>query len=115
MSKKSKTFNSNEQSNLAQDFPDIPYVNEVPPQQRVKTEAKIVELEREIEKLEREREGMLKLKISYTNNTAYGDPKSLEPKIAKVGQELDVRRMELKRYAFFHPIFILIFFGIYPN
>ncbi|XP_063719382.1 cdc42-interacting protein 4-like isoform X2 [Symsagittifera roscoffensis] len=101
MSKKSKTFNSNEQSNLAQDFPDIPYVNEVPPQQRVKTEAKIVELEREIEKLEREREGMLKLKISYTNNTAYGDPKSLEPKIAKVGQELDVRRMELKRYTEF--------------
>ncbi|XP_075260515.1 formin-binding protein 1-like isoform X2 [Convolutriloba macropyga] len=101
MSKKSKTFNPNNQPNLLQEFSDIPFVNEAPPQQRMKTEAKIVELEREIEKLEREREGMLKLKTSYANNTAYGDAKSLEPKIARVGQELDSRRLELKRYTEF--------------
>ena len=105
MSKKSKTFGGNNVQNtttsLQQDFADIPFVCEAPAQQKIKSEAKIVELNREIDKLEKERDGMLRLKTSYLTNTAYGDAKSLEPKISRVGQELDSKRIELKRYSEF--------------
>ena len=104
MSKKSKTFGGNNVQNttsLQQDFADIAFVCDPPAQQKLKSEAKVLELNREIDKLEKERDGMLRLKNSYLTNTAYGDAKSLEPKISRVGQELDSKRIELKRYSEF--------------
>ena len=44
------------------------------------------------------REGMLKLRDVYANNTALGDPSSLDKKVEENAQKIDTLRHELQKF-----------------
>ncbi|XP_033116687.1 formin-binding protein 1-like [Anneissia japonica] len=69
-----------------------------PNQQKKKLAEKIDELNAKIDKEQKEREGLLKMRDVYTKNTSLGDPTSVDGQLQQIGKRMDEYRLELQKY-----------------
>ncbi|XP_060567137.1 cdc42-interacting protein 4 homolog isoform X3 [Ruditapes philippinarum] len=84
-----KNTNTDEQR---EDFGNIP-----PAQRKAKLCKRIDEIRKQIAHETAEREGMIKMKEVYTNNTALGDPNSIDKKLDQNAEKLNHLQGELKK------------------
>ncbi|XP_053381370.1 formin-binding protein 1-like isoform X2 [Mercenaria mercenaria] len=90
-----KTANQHQGSKTEEqreDFGNIP-----PAQRKAKLCKRIDEIRKQIAHETAEREGMIKMKEVYTNNTALGDPNSIDKKLEQNAEKLNHLQAELKK------------------
>ncbi|KAF6205191.1 hypothetical protein GE061_019358 [Apolygus lucorum] len=75
------------------DFSDLP-----PNQKKNKLQSKIEEIQRKIHQATAARDGLMKMKGVYEQNSNLGDPMTVEDQLAENGQMLDKLRQELHVY-----------------
>ncbi|XP_071948182.1 formin-binding protein 1-like isoform X2 [Antedon mediterranea] len=69
-----------------------------PTQQKKKLQEKIDELNAKIDKEQKEREGLLKMRDVYMKNSSLGDPTSVDGQLQQIGKRMDDYRLELQKY-----------------
>ncbi|XP_032904974.1 formin-binding protein 1 isoform X7 [Amblyraja radiata] len=73
--------------------------NHLPPEQRrKKLQQKIDEINKEIQKESDERDGLTKMKDVYVKNPQMGDPGSVAPRLAEIGQTIEKLRQESQKF-----------------
>uniref|UniRef100_A0A0A9VVX5 Formin-binding protein 1-like protein n=1 Tax=Lygus hesperus TaxID=30085 RepID=A0A0A9VVX5_LYGHE len=75
------------------DYSDLP-----PNQKKNKLQSKIEEIQRKIHQETATRDGLMKMKGVYEQNSNLGDPMTVEDQLAENGQRLDKLRQELHAY-----------------
>ncbi|XP_078282323.1 formin-binding protein 1 isoform X10 [Rhinoraja longicauda] len=76
-----------------EDFSHLP-----PEQRRKKLQQKIDEINKEIQKESDERDGLTKMKDVYVKNPQMGDPSSVAPRLAEIGQTIEKLRQESQKF-----------------
>ncbi|XP_055516050.1 formin-binding protein 1 isoform X1 [Leucoraja erinacea] len=78
---------------VPEDFSHLP-----PEQRRKKLQQKIDEINKEIQKESDERDGLTKMKDVYVKNPQMGDPSSVAPRLAEIGQTIEKLRQESQKF-----------------
>ncbi|XP_067868392.1 formin-binding protein 1 isoform X8 [Heterodontus francisci] len=76
-----------------EDFSHLP-----PEQRRKKLQQKIDEINKEIQKESDQRDALTKMKDVYIKNPQMGDPNSVDPKLAEIGQNIEKLRQESQKF-----------------
>uniref|UniRef100_A0A8C9RMS9 Formin binding protein 1 n=1 Tax=Scleropages formosus TaxID=113540 RepID=A0A8C9RMS9_SCLFO len=76
-----------------EDFSHLP-----PEQRRKKLQAKIDEINKDIQKEMDQREALTKMKDVYLKNPQMGDPSSVDPRLAEISQNIEKLRLELQKF-----------------
>lgn len=76
-----------------EDYSDLP-----PNQRRKKLQQKIDYISAQIQQETAARDGLMKMKVVYEQNSALGDPLSIEGQLTENGQKLDRLRQDLHKY-----------------
>ncbi|XP_064420464.1 formin-binding protein 1 [Latimeria chalumnae] len=76
-----------------EDFSHLP-----PEQRRKKLQQKIDELNKEIQKEMDQRDALTKMKDVYIKNPQMGDPSSVDPRLAEIGQNIEKLRQEAQKF-----------------
>uniref|UniRef100_A0A4W3IUF1 Formin binding protein 1a n=1 Tax=Callorhinchus milii TaxID=7868 RepID=A0A4W3IUF1_CALMI len=73
--------------------------NNLPPEQRrKKLQQKIDEMNKEIQKESDQRDALTKMKDVYIKNPQMGDPSSVDPRLAEIGQNIEKLRQESQKF-----------------
>lgn len=78
---------------MKDDYSDLP-----PTQRRKKLLSKIQEIEHKIQQERGARDGLIKMKGVYEQNSLLGDPQSVEGQLKECEHKLDKLRNEMNRY-----------------
>ncbi|GAB6021977.1 hypothetical protein CHUAL_006138 [Chamberlinius hualienensis] len=78
---------------IKDDYSDLP-----PNQRKKKLQHKIDAISAQIQQETATRDGLMKMKVVYEQNSALGDPQSIEGQLVKTGYKLDSLRQELHKY-----------------
>ncbi|XP_032904969.1 formin-binding protein 1 isoform X3 [Amblyraja radiata] len=81
------------EGSVPEDFNHLP-----PEQRRKKLQQKIDEINKEIQKESDERDGLTKMKDVYVKNPQMGDPGSVAPRLAEIGQTIEKLRQESQKF-----------------
>ncbi|XP_037401836.1 formin-binding protein 1 isoform X21 [Pygocentrus nattereri] len=76
-----------------EDFSHLP-----PEQRRKKLQAKIDDINKDIQKEMDQRDALTKMKDVYVKNPQMGDPSSVDPRLAEIGQHIDKLQAELQKF-----------------
>ncbi|XP_042193126.1 formin-binding protein 1 isoform X8 [Callorhinchus milii] len=76
-----------------EDFSNLP-----PEQRRKKLQQKIDEMNKEIQKESDQRDALTKMKDVYIKNPQMGDPSSVDPRLAEIGQNIEKLRQESQKF-----------------
>ncbi|KAL4630026.1 formin-binding protein 1 isoform X6 [Arapaima gigas] len=76
-----------------EDFSHLP-----PEQRRKKLQAKIDEINKDIQKEMDQREALTKMKDVYLKNPQMGDPSSVDPRLAEISQNIEKLRLEAQKF-----------------
>uniref|UniRef100_UPI00398F6ACD formin-binding protein 1 isoform X3 n=1 Tax=Pristiophorus japonicus TaxID=55135 RepID=UPI00398F6ACD len=76
-----------------EDFSHLP-----PEQRRKKLQQKIDEINKEIQKEFDQRDALTKMKDVYIKNPQMGDPNSVDPRLAEIGQTIEKLRQEIQKF-----------------
>lgn len=76
-----------------EDYSDLP-----PNQRRKKLTAKIQEIQQKIQSETAARDGLMKMKIVYEENSQMGDPMTVEGQLNESGHKLEKYKSELVKY-----------------
>ncbi|XP_062929614.1 formin-binding protein 1 isoform X8 [Mobula hypostoma] len=76
-----------------EDFSHLP-----PEQRRKKLQQKIDEINKEIQKESDQRDALTKMKDVYIKNPQMGDPNSVDPRLAEIGQTIEKLRQESQKF-----------------
>ncbi|XP_066501538.1 formin-binding protein 1 isoform X2 [Hoplias malabaricus] len=76
-----------------EDFSHLP-----PEQRRKKLQAKIDDINKDIQKEMDQRDALTKMKDVYVKNPQMGDPSSVDPRLAEIGQHIDKLQSELQKF-----------------
>ncbi|XP_069742486.1 formin-binding protein 1 isoform X19 [Narcine bancroftii] len=76
-----------------EDFSHLP-----PEQRRKKLQQKIDEINKEIQKEADQRDALTKMKDVYIKNPQMGDPNSVDPRLAEIGQTIEKLRQESQKF-----------------
>ncbi|XP_037401841.1 formin-binding protein 1 isoform X26 [Pygocentrus nattereri] len=85
-------FKKNKGAN-PEDFSHLP-----PEQRRKKLQAKIDDINKDIQKEMDQRDALTKMKDVYVKNPQMGDPSSVDPRLAEIGQHIDKLQAELQKF-----------------
>uniref|UniRef100_A0A8B9R9Y3 Formin binding protein 1b n=1 Tax=Astyanax mexicanus TaxID=7994 RepID=A0A8B9R9Y3_ASTMX len=85
-------FKKNKGSN-PEDFSHLP-----PEQRRKKLQAKIDDINKDIQKEMDQRDALAKMKDVYVKNPQMGDPSSVDPRLAEIAQHIDKLQAELQKF-----------------
>ncbi|XP_066501544.1 formin-binding protein 1 isoform X7 [Hoplias malabaricus] len=85
-------FKKNKGAN-PEDFSHLP-----PEQRRKKLQAKIDDINKDIQKEMDQRDALTKMKDVYVKNPQMGDPSSVDPRLAEIGQHIDKLQSELQKF-----------------
>ncbi|XP_032904976.1 formin-binding protein 1 isoform X9 [Amblyraja radiata] len=86
-------FIKKNKGSVPEDFNHLP-----PEQRRKKLQQKIDEINKEIQKESDERDGLTKMKDVYVKNPQMGDPGSVAPRLAEIGQTIEKLRQESQKF-----------------
>ncbi|XP_055516056.1 formin-binding protein 1 isoform X7 [Leucoraja erinacea] len=86
-------FIKKNKGSVPEDFSHLP-----PEQRRKKLQQKIDEINKEIQKESDERDGLTKMKDVYVKNPQMGDPSSVAPRLAEIGQTIEKLRQESQKF-----------------
>ncbi|XP_052443556.1 formin-binding protein 1 homolog isoform X14 [Carassius gibelio] len=93
---KSKTlwpFNKKSKSSNPEDFSHLP-----PEQRRKKLQAKIDDINKDIQKEMDQRDALTKMKEVYIKNPQMGDPNSVDPRLAEIAQNIEKLQVEAQKF-----------------
>ncbi|XP_051962052.1 formin-binding protein 1 homolog isoform X11 [Xyrauchen texanus] len=93
---KSKTlwpFIKKNKGSNPEDFSNLP-----PEQRRKKLQAKIDDINKDIQKEMDQRDALTKMKEVYVKNPQMGDPTSVDPRLAEIGQNIDKLQVEAQKF-----------------
>ncbi|XP_055087810.1 formin-binding protein 1 homolog isoform X11 [Periophthalmus magnuspinnatus] len=76
-----------------EDFSHLP-----PEQRRKKLQGKIDDINKDIQKEMDTRDGLLKMKDVYAKNPQMGDPASVDPRLAEIGQTIEKLQSEVQKF-----------------
>ncbi|XP_049322215.1 formin-binding protein 1 isoform X14 [Astyanax mexicanus] len=76
-----------------EDFSHLP-----PEQRRKKLQAKIDDINKDIQKEMDQRDALAKMKDVYVKNPQMGDPSSVDPRLAEIAQHIDKLQAELQKF-----------------
>ncbi|XP_076850535.1 formin-binding protein 1 isoform X13 [Brachyhypopomus gauderio] len=76
-----------------EDFSHLP-----PEQRRKKLQAKIDDINKDIQKEMDQRDALTKMKDVYVKNPQMGDPSSVDPRLAEIAQHIDKLQTELQKF-----------------
>ncbi|XP_051962044.1 formin-binding protein 1-like isoform X4 [Xyrauchen texanus] len=76
-----------------EDFSNLP-----PEQRRKKLQAKIDDINKDIQKEMDQRDALTKMKEVYVKNPQMGDPTSVDPRLAEIGQNIDKLQVEAQKF-----------------
>ncbi|XP_055010142.1 formin-binding protein 1 [Boleophthalmus pectinirostris] len=76
-----------------EDFSHLP-----PEQRRKKLQGKIDDINKDIQKEMDARDGLLKMKDVYVKNPQMGDPSSVDPRLAEIGQIIEKLQSEVQKF-----------------
>ncbi|KAJ8286889.1 hypothetical protein GJAV_G00044540 [Gymnothorax javanicus] len=76
-----------------EDFSHLP-----PEQRRKKLQAKIDDINKDIQKEMDQRDALTKMKDVYIKNPQMGDPSSVDPRLAEIGQTIDKLQLEAQKF-----------------
>ncbi|XP_076850542.1 formin-binding protein 1 isoform X19 [Brachyhypopomus gauderio] len=85
-------FKKNKGAN-PEDFSHLP-----PEQRRKKLQAKIDDINKDIQKEMDQRDALTKMKDVYVKNPQMGDPSSVDPRLAEIAQHIDKLQTELQKF-----------------
>ncbi|KAL6470776.1 hypothetical protein MHYP_G00218950 [Metynnis hypsauchen] len=85
-------FKKNKGAN-PEDFSHLP-----PEQRRKKLQAKIDDINKDVQKEMDQRDALTKMKDVYVKNPQMGDPSSVDPRLAEIGQHIDKLQAELQKF-----------------
>ncbi|XP_072310621.1 formin-binding protein 1 isoform X23 [Eucyclogobius newberryi] len=77
----------------SEDFSHLP-----PEQRRKKLQGKIEDINKDIQKEMDTRDGLLKMKDVYVKNPQMGDPASVDPRLAEIGQTIEKLQSEVQKF-----------------
>uniref|UniRef100_A0A8C7LI90 Formin binding protein 1a n=1 Tax=Oncorhynchus kisutch TaxID=8019 RepID=A0A8C7LI90_ONCKI len=69
-----------------------------PEQRRKKLQAKINDINKELQKEVDQRDALTKMKDVYVKNPHMGDPNSVDPRLEEIGQDIDKLELESRKY-----------------
>uniref|UniRef100_A0A4W5KWF7 Formin binding protein 1a n=1 Tax=Hucho hucho TaxID=62062 RepID=A0A4W5KWF7_9TELE len=73
-----------------------------PEQRRKKLQAKITDINKELQKEVDQRDALTKMKDVYIKNPHMGDPNSVDPRLEEIGQNIDKLELDSRKYEVKH-------------